>query len=178
MVFVHVRPPEILFTWHSITKFIALMGLFTNSCGSFNFTCILFGICCPIWMNIYVSAIFIVPSIVALLSLFLLKKITDGKKYRNIILILACVGIGCFILALFIINYNDNDGSLFSNDLVALVQALLLWLTWLGALWAARESFDQKNIANKTIKEVRQQNDYEMRPYLRLMWAGDNSDDV
>ena len=81
-------------------------------------------------------------------------------------------------MALFIINYNDNDGSLFSNDLVALVQALLLWLTWLGALWAARESFDQKNIANKTIKEVRQQNDYEMRPYLRLMWAGDNSDDV
>lgn len=52
------------------------------------------------------------------------------------------------------------------NFIIDIVTALLLWLTWLGALWAAREAFDQKKIANKNIKEYRKQLEIEQRPYV------------
>lgn len=78
------------------------------------------------------------------------------QNYRRWIVYFATSGIGC-LAVLYFVGWLELDPT---------IQYILLWLAFLGAAWAARESFDQKNIANKTIHEYRRQLRIEQQPIV------------
>jgi len=111
---------------------------------------------------------FLLSLIIYFLSLQFLKFIESRKGYRLWIRILGAVGIttACALIIFYpILNFEKRE-----NFVINIITALLLWLTWLGALWAAREAFDQKQIANKTIKEYRKQLEIEQEPYVVIAY--------
>ena len=91
------------------------------------------------------------------------------KGYRKVIFGLFTASIILFPIYLHFLN--EYDPTERAKNLNSAVTILFLFWGGLAAVWTARETFDQKQIANKTIKEIRKQNDYEMRPYLRLQWS-------
>ena len=55
----------------------------------------------------------------------------------------------------------------FSNSILFTTAVIIFWYT--------RETFDQKQISNKQLKETRKQVDIQLAPYLRLQWNNDKN---
>jgi hypothetical protein len=99
-----------------------------------------------------------------ILSFYFLGFIESPKKYRFWIRVLGAIGVCSASFTIYICFLFPVPDS--RDFILSVLTALLLWLTWLGALWAARESFDQKQIANKNIFEYRKQLKIEQEPYV------------
>lgn len=105
----------------------------------------------------------------------------SSKNYRKLVKILSSIGVTVFFIsfAYLICNQIKNglDIKSFGSNFAELLTIVLLYLTWVGALWVARETFDQKKIANKQILESRKLFEYEVGPYLRLQFMNNPSKD-
>jgi hypothetical protein len=55
------------------------------------------------------------------------------------------------------------------------ISAFILWFTAIVVLDYTKETHDLKENSVRQIHEIRKQNDYEMRPYLRLQWVGNSN---
>ncbi len=105
----------------------------------------------------------------------------SSKNYRKLVKILSSIGVTVFIGSTVYLLYKQSkdgfDVSSFGSNFADLLTIVLLYLTWVGALWVARETFDQKKIANKQIVESRKLFEYEVGPYLRLQFMNNPSKD-
>lgn len=104
----------------------------------------------------------------------LFRAIESSEKYRQVLHIMSSLGILSFLGVLTALLYRYatklSDFITLCDNFSKLLTITLLYLTWVGALWVARETFDQKNIANNQVIESRKYFEYELGPYLRLQF--------
>ncbi len=112
-------------------------------------------------MEVFISLLICVFTVIW--TFYGIKYILRKETYISFIVFFMATGIGfgLFFTLLLVSNNILKD----INVLFNILTILLLWLTFLGALWAAKESFDLK-------KSSLTQNEYELRPFLRLQWNG------